>query len=186
MNCQEGRVIASAPLIPSWPDHLTISSFALWDDIIPAIIPGFVDSWLYSAAHLVHLCDESLCVCVHVCVCACVCVGVCMCVCVCVCVCVCAHARKWERTGKKEWVREVALTGRVSSRSQLNWTIVQFNLGLSGFTKAYKAMLAWTIEQEKGGRGTCFGSYCLLFPTLTFPHAIWHTVHIQSDESGVS
>lgn len=44
------------------------------------------------------------------------------------------------------------LTGKVSSKSQFNWTIVQFNLGLSGFTKAYKAVLAWTIKQEKGGR----------------------------------
>lgn len=69
-------------------------------------------------------------------------------------------------------MREVALTGRVSSKSQFNWTIVQFNLRLSGFTKAYKAMLAWTIEQEKGGRNNFFGSYCLLFPTLTFRHAI--------------
>lgn len=56
------------------------------------------------------------------------------------------------------------MTGRVSSKSQFNWTIVQFDLGLSEFTKAYKAILACTIKQEKGGRSTCFGSHCLLFP----------------------
>lgn len=36
-----------------------------------------------------------------------------------------------------------------SPKSQFNWTIVQFNLRLSGFTKAYKAILAWAIEQQK-------------------------------------
>lgn len=41
---------------------------------------------------------------------------------------------------------------------KFNWTIVQFNLRLSGFTKAYKAALAWTIKLEKGGRSSCFGS----------------------------
>lgn len=63
------------------------------------------------------------------------------------------------------------LTGRVPSKSQFNWTIVQFNLGLSGFRKAYKANLMWTIKQEKGGRSTCFGSPYDLF-LICSPHAI--------------
>lgn len=37
-------------------DNSTISLFALWDDIIPAIILKFVASWICSTAHLVYLC----------------------------------------------------------------------------------------------------------------------------------
>ncbi len=82
------------------------------------------------------------------------------------CVCVCVQVRTETKARKSE---EVALTGRVSSMSKLNWTIVQFNLRLFGLTKAYKAILLWTVKQEKGGRSACFGFHCLLFPT---PYAV--------------
>lgn len=77
-------------------------------------------------------------------------------------VCVCASEKEETRWGMSE--RRRGVTGTVFSKSQFNWTIVQFNLGLSGFTKAYKALLLWTIKQEKDDRNTCFGSHFLPFP----------------------
>lgn len=54
-----------------------------------------------------------------------------------------------------------ALTGRDSSKSQFNWTIVKFNLRLFEFRKA---IVAWIIKQDKGGRSTSFSLYCINFP----------------------
>lgn len=62
---QEGCMHVSASLIPSRPDNLTISSFALWDNIIPSIILGFVAFWLCkrcTSGSFVFVYDESLCV----------------------------------------------------------------------------------------------------------------------------
>lgn len=126
MKSQEGRVHASASLILSRPDDLTISSLALWDNIIPAIIPGFVASWLCSTAHLVHLC-------------------LCM-----MRACVCTRVREETRARMSEgssgagcWLAEFppshSLIGELFGSTS----------GLRGFTKAYKAVLAWTIKQER-------------------------------------
>lgn len=73
----------------------------------------------------------------------------------------CVSERGNENERVKQWGG--VSTGRVSSKSQFNWTIVQFNLRLSGFTKACKAVLVRTIRQEKGGGTTYFGLHCILF-----------------------
>lgn len=60
----------AASLIHSWPENLTISSFSLWDDIIPAIILrvcGLLALQCCTSGSFVLVCNESLCVCVCVC-----------------------------------------------------------------------------------------------------------------------
>lgn len=91
----------------------------------------------------------------------------------CVYVCVYTASKKGNKSINKRGKQQGGLLNRgVSPKSEFNWTIVQFNLGLSGFTKTFKAILAWAVEQEKGGRSTCFGSHYHHFPTSKFPLAI--------------